>query len=272
MKHLVLGSAGQIGHHLCSYLLMQGEEVTQIDIVNDERQDLRKQSFAIFRAVEESDFVYFLAYDIGGSKYLAKHQHSFEFINNNMLIMSNVFSMLKELKKPFIFASSQMADMNHSSYGLLKALGEKSTVDLYGTITRFWNVYGWESNIEKSHVITDFIRMGMENKVIKMRTTGRESRQFLYATDCAKCLYEIAKNHSIHREMSYDVTSFKWNTISEVADIVGELTGAEVIPGVREDTVQMNAMNSPRTKILKYWTPDTSLKDGIKLVKSLMYP
>jgi nucleoside-diphosphate-sugar epimerase len=273
MKHLVLGSAGQIGHHLCSYLLMQGEEVIQFDISNDPRQDLRIHNNQLLdNKIREADFIHFLAYDIGGSKYLATHQHSFDFINNNILIMSNVFSLLKKYNKPFIFASSQMADMQHSTYGLLKSIGEKFTRDLEGTICRFWNVYGWESDIEKSHVITDFIRMAKEDKHIKMRTTGNEVRQFLYATDCAKCLLQITKDPK-YRGTSYDITSFKWDPIIDIATIAASLfQDVEITPGKKKDLVQLNSMNAPREDVLKFWKPETKLIEGIKLVKELMYP
>ena len=54
-----------------------------------------------------------------------------------MRIMSNTFESIRKHKKPFIFASSQMSEMGYSSYGTLKALGEKITKDLnpsYGSI------------------------------------------------------------------------------------------------------------------------------------------
>ena len=46
---------------------------------------------------------------------------------NNLLIMTNVFKLLKKHKKKFIFASSQMSNMDFSNYGTLKRLGEEIT-------------------------------------------------------------------------------------------------------------------------------------------------
>ena len=37
MKHLVLGSSGQIGYHLVSYLHSIGEKVIEFDIVNNKK-------------------------------------------------------------------------------------------------------------------------------------------------------------------------------------------------------------------------------------------
>ena len=42
-----------------------------------------------------------------------------------------------------------MASMPHSSYGIVKALGEKYTISLGGVIAKFWNIYGIEKNLEK---------------------------------------------------------------------------------------------------------------------------
>ena len=63
-----------------------------------------------------------------------------------MRIMSNTFELINKFKKPFIFASSQMSEMGYSSYGMLKALGEKITKVLGGLVVRFWNVYGYETD------------------------------------------------------------------------------------------------------------------------------
>ena len=156
MKHLVLGSSGQIGAHLVKYLVNQKQQVFEWDILNKPFQDLRQAHSPILDSyIEDCDIVHFLAFDVGGAKYLEKYQDSYDFIYNNMAIMTNTFDALRQNKKPFIFASSQMAEMSHSSYGILKLLGEKMTHELGGIVARFWNVYGYEKDLEKAHVIMD---------------------------------------------------------------------------------------------------------------------
>ena len=152
--------------------------------------------------------MYFLAFDVGGSTYLKKYQNTYEFVSNNIKIMNNVFDLLKESDKPFIFASSQMANMLDSNYGLLKAIGESYTRALDGLIVRFWNVYGYESSPEKSHVITDFIEMARNNGEIKMRTDGQEERQLLYGDDAAYCLHILANEYgNVDRDQTLHITS-----------------------------------------------------------------
>jgi len=271
MKHLILGSSGQIGAHFVDYLQSKGEQVTEYDIEYKEWQDLREVYNPTLESyIDTCDIVHFLAFDVGGAKYLEENQDKHQFIDNNMRIMTNTFSLLKNYNKPFIFASSQMAEMGYSSYGMLKSLGEKITRDLGGLVVKFWNVYGYETDPKKSHVITDFIKMAKHDGVIKMRTDGTESRQFLYADDACEALLILAKKYKkLNKNKNYCITSFEWNKVYEIAEVLDVLSSCKVIPADRKDETQRNAMNEPDPYIEKYWQPRTSLKEGIMKLYSL---
>jgi nucleoside-diphosphate-sugar epimerase len=138
LKYLVLGSAGQLGLALCQYLREQGETVVTYDIADNENQDLRIPNHPVLdQLVCDADFVFFLAWDVGGSVYLARYQDTFDFIQNNLKITTNTFEILHRHSKPFIFASSQMANMSYSSYGLTKSVAEKVTSVLDGITVKF---------------------------------------------------------------------------------------------------------------------------------------
>jgi len=266
MKYLVLGSSGQIGLSLCKYLRDQGHEVTEFGLANGMRFDLRRLYNPDFRkALSRCDFVYFLAWDVGGSTYLARYQDTYEFVMNNVAIMHNVFECLREAGKPFIFASSQMASMSYSSYGLTKSLAEKITQTLGGVVVKFWNVYGIEHDPEKTHVVTDFINKARRNKLIDMRTDGTESRQMLHADDCSRALYILSQRYQdLPRDKEYHITNFQWNTMLEVAQIIAEhFPGTQVQPAASKDMVQKDAKNEPDPHILEYWKPEISLRQGI---------
>ncbi len=124
MKILILGSSGQIGAYLTEYLNSKGHEVFEYDIANCEEQDLTQiPNLALDHLVKECDFVFFLAFDVGGSRYLKKYQHTFKFIDNNARMMVSVFGLLEKYNKRFVFASSQMSNMSHSPYGVMKRGG-----------------------------------------------------------------------------------------------------------------------------------------------------
>lgn len=264
MKCLVLGSSGQIGAALVSYLRARKHQVIEFDITRSSREDLRKAG-TVDSYISEADFVFFLAFDVGGSAYLKNYQHTFQFVDNNVRIMQNAFAALQEYKKPFIFASSQMSNMAFSSYGTLKAVGEYYTKALGGLMVKFWNVYGVEHDPQKTHVITDFINMALTKGVINMRTDGQEERQFLYADDCAQALLTLATNYiSIPRDQPLDITTFTWLKIIDIANIISKLcNNATVVPGTLTDTVQQGQRNEPNTYILNWWKPTTSIEEGI---------
>ena len=194
---LVLGSSGQIGSHLCKYLRERNYNVIECDIVNSEAQDLRTKGILdLYFNYTNIDFVFFLAFDVGGSKYLSKYQNTFDFVHNNVTIVRNTFESLKEFNIPFIFASSQMSNMTDSPYGVCKNIGELYTRLLGGITVKFWNVYGIENDKEKAHVITDFISSAKSNHEINMLTDGTEMRQFLYVEDCCEALFRLALNYN----------------------------------------------------------------------------
>ena len=277
MRVLILGSSGQVGAYLSEYLVKKGYEVTDFDILNNENEDLRTiPNDFLARCIEESDFIYFLAFDVGGSRYLKKYQHTFEFINNNSRLMVNTFDYLSKYKKRFVFASSQMSNMSFSPYGVLKNVGELYTTSLSGLIVKFWNVYGIEKDIEKAHVITDFIRKGFEEKEFSMLTNGLEEREFLYAEDCCEALEKIMINYEEFNSNDHlHITSFKSTTILEIASIIESLFKKEglsvkIKPGVEQDQVQRSTKNRPNQYITKWWRPRTSIREGIGYVFDYM--
>lgn len=264
---MVLGGSGQIGAPLCEFLRSQGHKVYNVDLVNGEEYDLRKLNSTVSYWMSQVDFVYFLAFDIGGSKFLKTKQDDFAFLMNNTAIMANVFKMLEEHKKPFVFASSSMAGMSWSPYGNLKKVGEHFTESLGAVSVRFWNIYGPEHDEMRAHVITDFIKKAKNTRVIDMMTDGSEVRQFLHAKDCSKILLTIAEQYEeVRKHKKLDVSNGVWSSVNEVAEIVAKYYDARIIRSPSKDTVQNDSRIEPNLDTLrKFWNPEDSilLKDGI---------
>ena len=270
---LILGSGGQIGAYLTDYLNKIGYEVLEFDIVNGLHHDMTEiPNPELHRKIMLSHFVFFLAFDVGGSHYLKKYQHTFKFINNNARMMANVFGLLEKYDKPFVFASSQMSNMSYSPYGVMKRVGELYTKSLGGLIVKFWNVYGIEKDMEKAHVITDFIRKGFETGVIDMMTDGTESREFLYAEDCCEGLEAVMGNYDrLTSDDELHITTGNSTTILEIAESIQKLfsnIGKEVVikPAESKDEVQKDAKNVSDPYIQKFWRSTTSVKEGLTKV------
>ena len=273
MKVLNLGSSGQIGAYLTEYLRKKGHEVIEYDKNLGARYNLTAiPSTWLESCIKEADFVFFLAFDVGGSRYLKKYQNTFDFINNNTRLMANVFGLLEKYNKRFVFASSQMSNMSYSPYGVMKRVGELYTTSLKGLTVKFWNVYGIEKDMDKAHVITDFIKKGFEEGDFEMMTDGTEERQFLYAEDCCEALETIMENYTDFKpEDPLHITSFHATSIKEVAAIImGQfnLIGKpiKINPGLAKDSVQMDKRNEANSYIMDWWLPETNMQDGIKAV------
>ena len=274
MKITVLGSSGQIGSYLTEYLKSKNYFVREFDIVNSQDQDMTHIPNVYLRnAIMDSDFVFFLAFDVGGSHYLKKYQNTFKFINNNTRMMANVFGYLEQYQVPFIFASSQMSNMSYSPYGVMKRVGELYTKSLNGLIVKFWNVYGIEKDMEKAHVITDFIHKGFKTGVIDMMTDGTEMRDFLYAEDCCEGLEAIMNNYQdLSSDDELHITTGIYTSILEIANEIKKLfsnIGKDVIitPAQSKDEVQRDARNIADPFINeRFWQAKTSVQDGLKKV------
>jgi len=257
MKVLVLGSEGIIGTGLTRHLESVGHEVTHWDIKLSPKHDISDivNMHSLKRAIDDSDFIFFLAYDVGGAKYISNA--GLDFINRNMMIMFNTFNLLEG--KRFIFASSTMYNMNNV-YGTLKYVGEHYTKQLGGLSVRFWNVYGREESSEKSHVIADMIHKWKMKGYIDLMTTGEEERQFLHTDDCAKALTTLMDNYEDVKltESSVDVTNFEWIKIKDVAKFITD--------DIRVTDVKITThdrRNEPRDFILRYWKPEIQLRSAI---------
>jgi len=270
MRVTILGSSGQIGSYLTTYLRDKGYEVIEFDKNNNEGQNMTLiPNLKLNAAIAYSDFVFFLAFDVGGSHYLKKYQHTFGFLDNNARMMVNAFEYIQKYKKPFVFASSQMSNMSYSPYGVMKRVGELYTKSLNGLIVKFWNVYGIEKDMEKAHVITDFIAKGFETGTIDMMTDGTEQREFLYAEDCCEALETVMQEYTAFTsDDELHITSGVSTSILEIAQQIqlyfgGEEKEVEIIPAASKDEVQKDARNIPAPYIRKWWEPKTSITHGI---------
>lgn len=254
IKNLVIGSDGFIGKSFCSYLEKIGESVVRFDIKRSEKEDARFETLPL----SGIDRVYFLAWDVGGAKYLYKEDAQLGQLNWNLLLLQNVMKQLGESKIPFLFVSTQLAEEYDTVYGVTKRLGEIWTKLLDGVFIRQWNVYGpMEENSIRSHVMSDFVMQALDTGKINMMTTGEELRQFIHIDDVCS-----AWHHALNTNAKgiHDVTSFEWVKILDIAKMVAKHTGAEVIPGTKVGSTPLTPIKGK----LQGWSTKVSLEDGIK--------
>ena len=251
--NLVIGSDGFVGKPLCAYLKSCGEIVIPFDIKRGEDEDARLAVLPL----SSVDRVFFLAWEVGGAKYLYRDDIQFVQLDSNLKLMLNVFPQLQAAQVPFLFASSQLAEEYDTVYGSTKRLGEVWSHLLRGTRVRLWNVYGaYEPASERSHVVADFVWQALTNGEIRMMTTGEELRQFIFIDDVCRAFHQAI---GLRLEGVYDVTTFEWVSVRRVADIIASLTGAKVIPGERRGSTPITPMRGKVTG----WASSVTLEEGL---------
>lgn len=256
IRNLVIGSEGFLGTALCIYLKAKGEHVTHFDIKRGKKEDARTATLPL----KNHDRVYFLAWEVGGAKYLYREDTQLIQLNWNMDLLQNVKIQLQKHGTPFVFISSQLAEETDTIYGAIKKIGELWTQQLKGVCVRLWNIYGTKENLdEKSHVINDFVHQALNTGEIRMMTTGEEKRQFTHVEDVCEALHYLME-HNMHSKI-YDLTTFEWITIRDIADTIAKYTNAKVIPGAKKGTDRNLATikGKPRG-----WNAKISVDEGIK--------
>lgn len=255
MTNLVIGSEGFVGRPLCNYLKGLGEIVERVDIKLG--IDARNFKFNL----DNIDRVYFLAWDVGGAKYLYEQSTQLHQMQWNMELLSNVMPQISHI--PYVFISSQLAVECDTVYGVQKRLGEVWTsLSKSGFSVRLWNVYGAaEPTTIRSHVISDFIYQAVTTGAINMMTNGDELRQFIHVNDLCSAIH-LGFNDKLRGV--YDVSSCAWVSIIDVARIIGNITGAVINPGCASGkTVYINNI-----EVVPGWKANVGLVDGIEaLVK-----
>lgn len=255
IRNLVIGSEGFIGKKLCQFLQNNGEQVVHFDIKRAQDEDARLVKLN-FTGI---DRIYFLAWDVGGAQYLydeASQIHQFEW---NLALLLNVMPQLASAKIPFLFISSQLAEECDTVYGVTKRLGEVWTKLIpHGAFVRQWNVYGPVEEVSKrSHVVSDMVSQAVTKKEIRLLTNGEEKRQFIHIDDVCRAWHTVL---SENLNGVFDITSFEWVKIIDVAKIIASHTGSTVIPGVKEGRTPITPIKGK----IPNWTPKISLEDGLK--------
>jgi len=264
---LVLGSDGLIGSALRQWLLTHDFSV--LEVKNREHIDLRQPN-----ALDRFDhagikFAFFLACEVGGSKFIDSSTESMKIIENNLHIYQTVFPWLQRHNIPFVFTSSYL-QTEPTAYGTIKRLGERYIDALgFGKSVRLWNVYGAENPGLKAHVLTDWIDSCLESGAILCRTDGFEPRQFTHTNDIAEALGKTIEHYDI-LERNTDLSSGKWISLRDVADVVRAqavvVTQKECAITYSTTPAVSRSQPEPNMSVpfYQHWTPRISFETGVR--------
>ena len=129
-----------------------------------------------------------------------------------------------------------------------------------------------EKDLEKSHVITDFIIKVLKNKKIEMIINGEEKRDFLHVEDCCVGFQTVMKKFDNLNSLGViDINYGKYIKIIKIAKIIKDIflknnLNVRIIKGKVLNQVQKNLINASDKILLKYWTPNYNINKGIEEV------
>ena len=246
---IVLGGDGFIGKYLVKELRKQGAKVFVYDLKNG--FDLRISHPPL---EEKKSYVWFLAWDVGGAKYLMNEQNQINILENNLAICQNIFPWIAKNNLSSTFIGTQMAGYNNA-YGITKLVGEYwARLTPRCLISRLWNVYGLEDSGERSHVFTDLVRSGQKG-CVQCMSSGKERRQFVYVKDCVEGLLHQRRTG----QQMADITSGFWTTIKEMSEVIAQKMGTDVKYGDKDGYESLIEPTMP----LAGWKPHYSLEKAI---------
>lgn len=278
------GGSGFLGSHLVPKLRKAGAEVF---VAPSGDYDLRREVCGMELMRRPCDVLFHLAANVGGIGY--NQAHPADLLWENAVMGLNVLRWTGARTKAVVVGTtcgyprdcpvpfregdffSGYPERTNAPYGVAKrlllaylvALGKQRGLDWCYAIPT--NLYGERDcfDPERSHVIPALMRKMMDSRgVITVWGTGKATRDFLYAGDCAEGLMLLAEkgkgavNLGSGREISiYDL-------ISEVAMAVN-WDGAITWDDTKPDGQPRRCLDITRARSLG-WEPRTTLADGLR--------
>jgi nucleoside-diphosphate-sugar epimerase len=303
-KVLVTGAGGFIGYHLVNYLKDKGYWVRGVDIKYPEFGETSADEFELLdlcrwpnclQATRNVDEVYALAADMGGMGFISSH-HS-QILHNNVLINTHTLDAARVNGVQRYFYSSSAcvypeylqteAEVTplkeedvypaqpQDAYGWEKLITErlcKHYYEDYGIetrVARFHNIYGpqgtWDGGREK--VPAAFCRKVAIAKLtgnpeMEIWGDGEQTRSFCYIDDLLEGVYRLMQ--SDHHE-PINIGRDRMVTINELADIVAEVAGVEIVKKHVEGPQGVRGRNSDNSRLREVlnWEPQIPLEEGL---------
>jgi nucleoside-diphosphate-sugar epimerase len=258
-----------------------------------------------FRAVKGMDEVINLACNMGGMGFIEKNKGLCMIsvlINTHLLQAAQahgcqryfysssacVYNADKQKDKKietFLKEEDAYPAMPEDGYGWEKLFSERMCRHFredYGVptrVARFHNVYGpfgtWDGGREKAPaaMCRKVIEAKMSGKhEIEIWGDGKQTRSFMYITDCLKGIYMIAGSDTWHDPIN--LGSAEGVTINQLVDIVEDIAGIKLKRKYNLDAPKgVAGRNSDNTLIKKVfgWEPDTKLRDGMEKTYAWIY-
>jgi nucleoside-diphosphate-sugar epimerase len=299
-KILVTGGAGFIGSYLINNLLKNEKQVVIFDngfrvgfnnIQNNSEVELIQGDIlnkADWEKIpKDIDYVFHLA-AINGTKYFYEIPHT--VLNVNVQGILNFLNWVgKTNANSFFFASSSevygfpknfptkesesliVPDPKNPrfSYSSSKIIGETLSINFAKSIgidyniARFHNIYGPQMGFE--HVMPDFIRKIVKNKIFNVMGDGSESRSFCYISDAIEAILLISQHQQAKNEI-FNIGTNEEVTINQLINTLSKISGTDISPIYEKfENPGTKRRNPDITRLKKLgYNPKILLQEGLK--------
>ncbi len=306
MKVLVTGGAGFIGRWVVKKLLQDQHEVWVLDNLSNGRVENLNEFFANCQALHlnigdirkigildsifknDFDLCFHLAASINVQDSIDDPENVFE---NDTIGTFNVLEKCREYKVKMIFMSTCMVyDAAYYAHGITEEHATKPASPYAGSkiaaenivmsyyyaynlpvvIVRPFNTYGpFQKSGGEGGVVAVFIKNKLEGKKIVIFGNGTQTRDLLYAEDCASFVVAAGYSNQVNGQiinagLGQDVS------INVLADlIVRDKKRIQHAPHIHpQSEIQKLLCNYDKAKKLLNWEPKISLEKGLRITES----
>jgi UDP-glucose 4-epimerase len=303
-KILVTGAKGFIGDHWCRKLISEGHKVDALDIkknlnpIVSKNYKYYKKSVFSFRFLEnlikKNDYICHFAGIAEPQEYLKR---PIDVIDLTITPSFEIIKLCNKYKKKIIFTStsevygkSEKIPFSETDDRILGATQKKrwcystakSMVEhnilayndqkkLEYIIFRLFNVYG--SGLY-GRVVDNFIKKAIKNEDILINGNGKQTRCFLYISDCIDAFYKIVFNNKIKNQI-FNIGNNKETKIIDFAKTIKKILNSD--SKIKINSNQMKKIGGyediyrrvPNINKLKYyikWKPKVNLNNGLKSI------
>jgi GDP-D-mannose 3',5'-epimerase len=302
---LVTGAGGFIGHALATSLVDRGYHVRGVDLKYPEFEPSRAAEFVIgdlrsprvaTEVMDDIEYVYALAADMGGMGYIASHNA--EILHSNALINLNTLEAARQAGvKRYLYTSSaciypeyrqESEDVTplreqdaypaqpQDGYGWEKLMAEllcryyREDHGVETRIVRFHNIFGplgtWRGGREKAPAA--MCRKVAEAKLtgdhqVEIWGDGKQTRSFCYIDDCVEGIVRIMR--SDYPE-PLNLGQDRLISIDDLARLVAQIAGIDVELVHVDGPQGVRGRNSDNTRLRATldWEPAITLEHGLK--------
>jgi dTDP-glucose 4,6-dehydratase len=285
MRAVVTGGAGFLGSHLTDRLVKEGWDVIVLDnLVTGSTDNIAHHAGSSQVRFVKQDVTEYLFVEgpVDFIFHFASPASPIDFVKMPIPVKAkNAKFMLASTSE--VYGDPLVSPQPETYWGNVNPIGPRGVYDeakryaeamtmayhhfhgLDTRIVRFFNTYGPRMRLDDGRVVPNFLAQALTAKPLTIYGDGSQTRSFGYVDDIVEGVWRLA-NTDFHEPVN--VGTQDEHTVSDFAKIVLEVTDSrstiEYLPALPDDPKQRRPDLTRNQQVLNKWTPQVSLRDGLK--------